>query len=183
MEKRQGSRCIGTLQDACARHWAALNPPGFGVRLSSAALALCAAVRMLFPVVLTLQRFNVLTFSVLLLSASTCRLHSATLALERFAFTSPHMGTLFSITLYATNESSAKAAADAAFHRVADLDEIMSDYRADSELMRLCDRPFGKPVSISQDLFDVFSRSQEVSKLTDGAFDITIGPCVRLWRF
>jgi thiamine biosynthesis lipoprotein len=93
------------------------------------------------------------------------------------------MGTLFCITLYATNESSAKAAADAAFHRVAALDEIMSDYRADSELMQLCDQPFGKPVPISQDLFNVFTRSQEISKLTDGAFDITIGPCVRLWRF
>ncbi len=93
------------------------------------------------------------------------------------------MGTLFTITLYATNNASAEAAADAAFHRIAALDEIMSDYRADSELMRLCDQPFGQPVPISQDLFDVFTRSQEMSKLTDGAFDITIGPCVRLWRF
>jgi thiamine biosynthesis lipoprotein len=93
------------------------------------------------------------------------------------------MGTLFSITLYATNESSAKSAADAAFHRVAALDEIMSDYRADSELMQLCDQPYGKPLPISQDLFDVFTRSQEISTLTGGAFDVTIGPCVRLWRF
>jgi thiamine biosynthesis lipoprotein len=59
----------------------------------------------------------------------------------------------------------------------------MSDYRADSELMLLCDQPVGKPVPISQDLFNVFTRSREISKLTDGAFDITIGPCVRLWRF
>jgi thiamine biosynthesis lipoprotein len=93
------------------------------------------------------------------------------------------MGTLFSITLYATNKTSAETAADAAFHRVAALDEIMSDYRADSELMQLCDQPFGKPVPISKDLFEVLTQSQEVSKLTDGAFDVTIGPCVRLWRF
>lgn len=93
------------------------------------------------------------------------------------------MGTLFSITLFATNKISAETAADAAFHRVADLDEIMSDYRADSELMRLCDQSFGRPVPISKDLFDVFTRAQEISKATDGAFDITIGPCVRLWRF
>jgi thiamine biosynthesis lipoprotein len=129
-----------------------------------------------------LRRFNVLTFS-LLLAITACRSAPSVPPLERFAFTSPHMGTLFSITLYATNDSSAKAAADAAFHRIAALDEIMSDYRADSELMRLCDQPFGKPVPISQDLFDIFTRSKEISKLTDGAFDITIGPCVRLWRF
>jgi len=93
------------------------------------------------------------------------------------------MGTLFTITLYATNKTSAEASAEAAFHRVAALDETMSDYRADSELMRLCDQPFGTPVPISKDLLDVFTRSQEISKLTDGAFDVTIGPCVRLWRF
>src|SRR6267142_1359116 len=104
-------------------------------------------------------------------------------SLQRFTFTSPHMGTLFTITLYATNKIFAETAADAAFHRVAALDEIMSDYRADSELMQLCDQPFGKPVPISKDLFDVLTRSQEISKLTDGAFDVTIGPCVRLWRF
>jgi thiamine biosynthesis lipoprotein len=103
--------------------------------------------------------------------------------LERFTFNSPHMGTLFTISLYATNNTSAEAAADAAFHRIADLEQVMSDYRADSELMQLCDQPFGKPVPVSQDLFDVLSRSQEISKLTDGAFDVTIGPCVRLWRF
>jgi len=93
------------------------------------------------------------------------------------------MGTLFTITLYATNNASAEAAAEAAFRRIADLEQVMSDYRADSELMQLCDQPFGKPVPVSQDLFDVLSHSQEISKLTDGAFDVTIGPCVRLWRF
>jgi thiamine biosynthesis lipoprotein len=126
---------------------------------------------------------SVLTFLLFVLRTTVCLSATPDPQLLRFTFTSPHMGTLFSITLYATNENSAKAASDAAFHRVAALDEIMSDYRADSELMRLCDQPFGQPVPISQDLFNVFIRSQETSKLTDGAFDITIGPCVRLWRF
>src|SRR5215475_6870136 len=126
---------------------------------------------------------SVLTFLLFVLTTTVCLSATPDPQLLRFTFTSPHMGTLFSITLYATNENSAKAASDAAFHRVAALDEIMSDYRADSELMRLCDQPFGKPVPISQDLFDIFARSQEISKLSDGAFDVTIGPCVRLWRF
>jgi thiamine biosynthesis lipoprotein len=93
------------------------------------------------------------------------------------------MGTLITITLYATNETAAHGAAEVAFRRIAALEEVMSDYRADSELMQLCGQPYGKPVSISKDLFDVLSRSQEFSKLTGGAFDVTIGPCVRLWRF
>jgi len=59
----------------------------------------------------------------------------------------------------------------------------MSDYQADSELMQLCDQPYGHPVPVSADLFDVLQRAQSVSKLSGGAFDVTVGPYVRLWRF
>ena len=93
------------------------------------------------------------------------------------------MGTLFTINLYAPDQNSAEAAADAAFRRVDALEDIMSDYQADSELMLLCDQPFGKPVPVSADLFDVLKRAQNISKLSDGAFDVTVGPYIRLWRF
>src|SRR5437588_2131791 len=104
-------------------------------------------------------------------------------SLQRFEFRSPHMGTLFSITLYAPEKTEAQAAAEAAFRRVAALDDIMSDYQADSELMRLCDEPAGKPVQVSAELFYVLERAQKVSELSNGAFDVTVGPYVRLWRF
>ena len=93
------------------------------------------------------------------------------------------MGTLFSISLYATSKAAAENASRAAFQRVAELDEIMSDYRADSELMQLCDKPFDQPVPVSSDLFAILQHAQDNSKLTDGAFDVTIGPFTRLWRF
>ncbi len=103
--------------------------------------------------------------------------------LQRFEFTSPHVGTLFSITLYASDKSGAQLAAQAAFRRIAALDDIMSDYQADSELMRLCDQPPGTPVTVSAELFDVLQRAQKISELSEGAFDVTVGPYVRLWRF
>src|SRR5262249_6273838 len=56
--------------------------------------------------------------------------------LARHPYTEPHMGTRFQITLYAPDESTAGAAARAAFARIATLDGIMSDYRATSELMQ-----------------------------------------------
>jgi thiamine biosynthesis lipoprotein len=93
------------------------------------------------------------------------------------------MGTLFTITLYSTNQTAAQGAAETAFRRVAALEEIMSDYQADSELMRLCDQPAGTAVPISADLFDVLQRAQRFSELSHGAFDVTVGPYVRLWRF
>jgi len=93
------------------------------------------------------------------------------------------MGTLFTITFYAPDPSTAEGAAAAAFKRIDALEDIMSDYQADSELMRLCDQPFGKPVAVSADLLDVLQRAQRISRLSDGAFDVTVGPYVRLWRF
>src|SRR5262245_75550 len=98
---------------------------------------------------------------------------------HRFDFKSPHMGTLFTVTLFATDQETAEKATDAAFHRIAQLDEIMSDYQADSELMKLCDEPVGKPVPISWDLFDVLTKAQGFSRISDGAFDVTVGPYVR----
>jgi thiamine biosynthesis lipoprotein len=98
-----------------------------------------------------------------------------------FTFTEPHMGTLFKIVLYAADEPSADRAAKAAFQRIAALDAIMSDYRPTSELMRLCQKAGGDPVRVSEPLFFVLARAQEVSGLSDGAFDVTVGPVVRLW--
>ncbi|MCS6852317.1 MAG: FAD:protein FMN transferase [Gemmataceae bacterium] len=103
-------------------------------------------------------------------------------ALERHTFAEPHMGTRFKIILYAPDQATAQQAARAAFARVAELDRIMSDYDAASELMQLCRKAGGPPVRVSEDLFRVLLRAQEMSRRSDGAFDVTIGPVVKLWR-
>lgn len=103
-------------------------------------------------------------------------------ALQRYVFTEPHMGTTFRIVLYAPDEVIAKKAAKAAFARIAELNAILSDYQPTSELMRLCEKAGGPPVAVSMDLFEVLRKSEEFAKLTDGAFDVSISPVVRLWR-
>ncbi len=105
--------------------------------------------------------------------------------LERYEYESKHMGTLFRIVLYASNRATADLAAREAFARVAELDGIMSDYKPNSELMQLCKKnavKAGEPVVVSRDLFTVLAYAKEVSELSDGAFDVTVGPLVQLWR-
>ena len=102
--------------------------------------------------------------------------------LQRFEFKQPHMGTLFTITLYAHDETKAREASDAAFAKIFALDGMMTDYDPESELMQLCQKPFGQPVRVSEELFAVLHKGQHLAELTDGAFDVTIGPAVRLWR-
>jgi thiamine biosynthesis lipoprotein len=58
----------------------------------------------------------------------------------------------------------------------------MSDYRQTSELNAVCRRAGGGPVRVSEDLFRVLARAQHLAERTGGAFDVTCGPAVRLWR-
>jgi thiamine biosynthesis lipoprotein len=61
----------------------------------------------------------------------------------------------------------------------------MSDYKQSSELMQLCKKfatEVGEPVKVSDDLFFVLQKAEEMSKRSEGSFDVTVGPFVQLWR-
>ena len=104
-------------------------------------------------------------------------------ALERFEYDQPEMGVPFRIIVYAKNEGEAEHAVNAAFTRIEQLNHILSDYETDSEISELS-RTSGKnmEVRLSDDLWNVLSVSQELSRRSAGAFDVTVGPCVGLWR-
>lgn len=103
-------------------------------------------------------------------------------ALNRFEAVEPHMGTLVRITVYTPDEASARRAFGTAFDRIRELDAILSDYRPDGELYRVSRDASERPMPVSDDLFAVLAASQELARATDGAFDVTQGPVVRLWR-
>ncbi|MCX7967208.1 MAG: FAD:protein FMN transferase [Armatimonadetes bacterium] len=103
-------------------------------------------------------------------------------SLKRYEFRKLLMGVVARIVVYAPNDYIAKWACSRAFLRIAQLDELMSDYRSDSELMRLCRDGHLAPVRVSDDLFFVLERALELSQRSNGAFDITVGPFVSLWR-
>jgi FAD:protein FMN transferase len=103
--------------------------------------------------------------------------------LRRFQFERPLMGAPIKVILYAADERSANLAVEAAYQRIADLDRILSDYKSDSELSHLsATAGRGRVVPVGRDLFTVLERSQQLADETGGAFDITVGPYVRLWR-
>ena len=77
----------------------------------------------------------------------------------------PHMGTLFRIKLYAASQPQAAAGFQAAFARIHQLDETLSDYNPNSELMQLCRAAPGQPVHVSDDLFRVLDASQSYHAL------------------
>lgn len=103
-------------------------------------------------------------------------------ALERFEATEPHMGTLFRLVVYSPDVHLANQALRSAFLHISQLDSILSDYQPNSELNRLCDSAYERPITVSHDLARVLDRSLQLSRQTDGAFDVTAGPLIKLWR-
>ena len=102
--------------------------------------------------------------------------------LKRYEYSLPRMGTIFRIELYSSDDATAARAAEAAFARAEELEQIMSDYRQDSELMSLAREGASAPFPVSNELFDVLAKSIRISELSRGAFDVTVGPLVELWR-
>lgn len=103
--------------------------------------------------------------------------------LVRSEFQQVHMGVPIKLILYSADGPTANKAADAAYARIAQIDQIMSDYKADSELSQLSRTAgSGRAVPLSDDLWTVLSQAQKLSEATGGAFDATVGPYVRLWR-
>ena len=91
------------------------------------------------------------------------------------------MGTSYRLSLNCDlNLELARQVAEAAFSRV---DESMSTYRPDSELMRFNRSPIMEWQQVSEEFAEVIQASVEVGQLSNGAFDPTIGALVSLWGF
>ena len=109
-------------------------------------------------------------------------MHAASAADERFTFIHPSMGTVFQIILYAGDETQAGKAADAAFQRIDQINQLASDYLPESELSRCNRAPSQQPIPLSEDLFHLIFGSLEAARLSDGAFDITATYAIQQWR-
>ncbi|MHC4075839.1 MAG: FAD:protein FMN transferase [Planctomycetota bacterium] len=92
------------------------------------------------------------------------------------------MGTFARIVAVAKDSTSAKTAVEAAFQQLRRIDQLMSDYNDASEISLLNRDAFEKDIPVSSETFEVLQRAVEFSRLSDGAFDITIGPLSALWR-
>jgi thiamine biosynthesis lipoprotein len=102
---------------------------------------------------------------------------------KKFVFEQPKMGSPFTISIYCNDSTTANNAATAAFRKADELNEILSDYIDSSEINRLSiSAGHNRHIVVSQPLFDILQRSLEAAQLSGGAYDITIGPVVQLWR-
>ena len=108
---------------------------------------------------------------------------SAQGAPRKLVHTDSAMGTVVQVTLWADDEDAAAKAAQAVFAEFRRLDQMMTTWTPDSEVSRINSAAGGKPVPVSDETFAVIARALEISKLSKGLFDITVGGFGGLWRF
>lgn len=92
------------------------------------------------------------------------------------------MGTFAHVVVVANNSTAAEKCVAAALEEIRRVDELMSDFKSDSDIGRANAEAAQHPVQVSESTYEVLRRSVEFSKLTDGAFDVTVGPLVDLFR-
>ncbi len=92
------------------------------------------------------------------------------------------MGTDVTITVVSRSPEEGGAAIDAGMAELRRLDAMMSLYKDTSEITQV-NREAGKhPVKVSPEMIEAVEDATEVSKLSGGVFDVTIGPLVVLWQ-
>src|SRR5512137_1739035 len=92
------------------------------------------------------------------------------------------MGTTVSITVVAPTAEEGRAAIEAGMAEVRRLDAMMSLYKETSEITKVNAAAGKRPVRVSPEMIEVVEQAVKASDLSDGVFDITIGPLVVLWQ-
>ena len=118
----------------------------------------------------------IIVVSVILLLAPGC---SKSRTLQK---TEPIMGTNVTITVVAKTPEEGESAIDAGMAELRRLDAMMSLYKDGSELTKVNLAAGEHPVKVSPEMIEITERAVAVSKMTDGVFDVTVGPLVVLWQ-
>ena len=92
------------------------------------------------------------------------------------------MGTLVFVTAAAEDDETAQKAAAAGLDEIRRLEKLLSTWIPTSELSRVNLAAGNAPVLVSPETFELMERALEVGMLTDGGFNVAIGPAVEAWR-
>jgi len=95
----------------------------------------------------------------------------------------PAMGGTFSIVAYGPDAEVLRSATEAAAEEARRLDQAMSNYVPSSEWSEVNRDASHQPVKVSEEMFDLIAACVDYSKASEGAFDITVGPLMKVWGF
>jgi thiamine biosynthesis lipoprotein len=120
---------------------------------------------------------SILLIAGMLVVASASARDSALIHKKKYA-----MGTIFEIVAYDASPDRAAKGIEVAFQKIVRLDDVMSNYKSDSDLSRLNGCAHFHACAVSFDLYRVIEESLHYSELSNGKFDITVAPLVEYWK-
>jgi thiamine biosynthesis lipoprotein len=92
------------------------------------------------------------------------------------------MGTFARIVAVAGHRDIAQKGIDGAFARLRQIEALASTHLEDSEITKVNALAHLEPVKVSDPVFEILQTAVDYGRLTNGAFDITVGPLVELWQ-
>jgi thiamine biosynthesis lipoprotein len=93
------------------------------------------------------------------------------------------MGSTYTVVLYGDDLERMKAATNAAFDELWRLDRLLSNYQPESEWSKVNRNAATQPVKVCEELFELLQFCDGHSRRSEGTFDITVGPLLKVWGF
>jgi len=121
--------------------------------------------------------------NVIVLFLSAAAAASGQQELLRLEKSADAMGSTYSIAVYGSDRVKMEAAVDAAFDEVRRLDELLSNYLPGSQWSEVNQNAGDRAVKVSPELFRLLSACIGYSRQSEGSFDITVGPLMKVWGF
>ena len=119
----------------------------------------------------------------LLLSSGPSLAQMAVPQRHTFSRSAHLMGSRFTFTVVAGNDSAGQQALRAGLGEVRRIDHLMSFWDSTSEVVRVNRLAGVRPVAVSPETFDLIARTLRLSQLSGGAFDITFASADKLYTF
>jgi thiamine biosynthesis lipoprotein len=93
------------------------------------------------------------------------------------------MGTAFTIAAYGEDRGRLESSVAQALEEARRLDQLLSNYKPESEWSQVNRLAASRPVPVSKELYALLAACAAYSRESEGAFDITVGPLMKVWGF
>jgi thiamine biosynthesis lipoprotein len=116
-------------------------------------------------------------------AAAAAPAHGRRGVLHRYEGTRLSMACVYAIEAYGPDAHKLPSVVNEAFDEVDRIDRLMSHYRADSPLSQVNREAGRNAVPVEPELFDFIADAMRYTRQSEGAFDITVGPLMKVWGF
>ena len=99
------------------------------------------------------------------------------------AFSRHQMGTRVQILVWSSKADLAAVGADRAFAEIARIENLMSEWKTDSEISKVNREAAARAIKVGPDLYRVLARGVAIAKASGGAFDISWAALRGVWDF